>query len=302
MIKNVDCIPIIEDYLNKAAHPLRQAGKRRFLDPTRNNSGFLSVTVITIVRNRKETLPKTITSVSNQSYGFIEYIVIDGASNDGTLEIIKKFGDKINYWISEPDCGTSDAFNKAISLAKGDFIFWLSSDDWIEPDFIAAAVRELSDSGADFVFGDMAMYDRGLVRVYKGDPDYVKSILSGYPHFNFPTMVIKSECFRKIGLIDITYKYFTDYEWVLRLNKNNGRGIYSSALLVHRGVGGVGESLSTQSALEMLRLLRQYRLPKAKALMFYLYFFVRRTMGNFAKPWTRRLNNNVTVTENGRAL
>jgi len=283
-MNNVDRIPTIDDYLKAPAHPLRQAGGRRWAvrrepDPQRS-----LVTVITIVRNGKETLPQTIMSVSKQSYPNIEYIVIDGASTDGTLDVIKEFDDKIDLWISEPDCGTSDAFNKAMSMAQGDFIFWLASDDWVDPDFIETAVHALLGSGADFVFGNMVMYNNGgPVGVYKGDKDYAKSLMSGNPRFNYPSIVIRRECFQKLGLLDLTYNFIADYEWILRLHLNGEKGFLNSALVVHRRVGGIGESHPVRSVLEHLRLSKQYGLPATKAVAAHLYYFVRGGTGHLAK-------------------
>jgi len=223
-------------------------------------------------------------SVSSQSYPNIEYIVVDGASTDGTLDVIKQFDDKIDLWISEPDHGPSDAGNKAISLARGDFTFWLPSDDWIDPDFIETVVQTLLRSGADFVFGNMLMYKNGEpVAVCKGDKDYVKSLMSGNPRFNYPTMVIKRECFQKLGLLDTTYRIIHDYEWTLRLHLRGGKGSYNSSLLVHRRVGGFGESHPVRSILEHLRLSRQYGLPATKAVAANLYYFVRGGMVHLAK-------------------
>lgn len=283
-MNGVNSIPTIDDYLKRPAHPLRQIGGRRsavrqIYDPERP-----LVTVITIVKNRKETLPQTIMSVLSQSYQNIGYIIIDGASTDGTLEVIKRFDDKIDLWISEPDLGTSDAFNKGVSLARGDFIFWLSSDDWIDSDFIEVAVKTILSSGADFVFGNMVMHKQEEpVVVYKGDKNCAKSLMSGCPRINSPTMVIKRECFQKAGLTSLTYKIINDYELILRFHLNGGIGFYNSSLVVHRRVGGVGENHLVRNALEHLRLLRQYGLPKTKAMAIYLYYLVRRGAGHLAK-------------------
>ena len=277
-------VPTIDDYLKVSAHPLRQVGGRCKAVKWRCDSSHPLVTIFTAVRNRKDTLPKTIKSVLSQSYPNIEYIVIDGASIDGTLDVLRQFDDKIDLWISEPDCGTSDAFNKAISIAKGYFIFWLSSDDWINPDFIETAVQALLESGAYFVFGDMVMYKHGDPAVlYKGDKNYVKSLMSGYPHFNFPTMIVKRECYQNLGLIDMTYNYVADYEWTLRLHLHGGKGFYNSSLSVHRRVGGIGESHPVRSVLEHLRLSRQYGLPATKAVTAHLCYFIRGRVGYLAK-------------------
>src|SRR5207248_542103 len=99
------------------------------------------VTVFTVVRNGQDLLARAIRSVAAQTYLNIEYIVVDGASTDGTLDVIKSFDSHVDYWISEPDLGPGDACNKAITLASGEFLFWLSSDDWIDPDYIQMAVK-----------------------------------------------------------------------------------------------------------------------------------------------------------------
>jgi len=274
----------IDEYLKRPVYLFRQTGGYRKNNKRKTSLTQPLVTVITIVKNRKETLPQTIMSVLSQSYSNIEYIIVDGASTDGTLEVIKQFEDKIDLWVSEPDSGTSDAFNKAISMSGGDFIFWLAADDWIEPDFIGLAVTTFLNSGADFVFGNMVMYENGApIVICKGNQNYVKLLLSGYPRFNFPTLVAKSNCYQKAGLMDMNFKLVADYEWILRLHLSGAKGFYNSSLVVHRRVGGLGERSPIQSALEHLRLLRKYGLPKSKAIFAYLYYSIRRILGGIVK-------------------
>lgn len=276
--------PTIDDYLRVPAHPLRQMGGHRLNKLKKNEPGRPLVTVYTVVKNRKETLAQTILSVLNQTYLNIEYIVIDGASVDGTLEIIKQFDNKIDLWISEPDSGTSDAFNKAISMAQGDFLFWLSSDDWIDPDFIEIAVKTFLSSGADFVFGDMAIYKvESPVSLVTANKDYAKTLISGNPRFNFPCAVIKKECFQEVGLFDLAYKHTSDYEWFLRLHLSAGQGQCENALVVHRRAGGYGDSSPIQSKLELLRMLRKFGLPITRAAVTYFCQLLRLGAGYLAK-------------------
>ena len=283
-MNNVNRFPTIDDYLKAPAHPFRQAGGCRSAIKRQSSPERPLVSITTIVLNRKETLPQTIMSVLNQSYPNIEYIVVDGASTDGTLEIIKQFDDKIDLWISEPDRGSSDAANKAISLARGNMVFWLSSDDWIDPDFIELAVKAILSSGADFVFGNMAMYkDEKFFSVVKGEKDYAKSLMSGNPRFNFPSMLINRACYQKIGLLDETYKISNDYEWTLRLHLAGGNGFYESRLIVHRRIGGIADQHPFRSILERLKILRQHGLPTTKAAAIHLPHFVRRGVGYFVK-------------------
>lgn len=277
-------IPTIEHYLKAPAHPLRQTGGRYSNIEPRSVSGNPLVTVYSIVKNRKKTLLRTMISVFNQSYSNIEYIVIDGASTDGTLEVIKQCDNKIDLWISEPDSGSSDAVNKAISLARGDIVFWLSSDDWVASDFIEIAVQALLKSDVDFVFGNVVMYKdgtpAGLIQGYK---KYEKLLMSGSPHFSFPSMVIKKECFKKVGLLDTTYKIINDYEWTLRLHTNGGRGFYESKVAVCKEIGGIADSHPFQNMVEHLRLLRLYRLLTFKSMAMHIHSFAIREIKQCVK-------------------
>ena len=94
----------------------------------------MRISVITVCFNSKETLEQTIKSVVGQEYEDKEYIVIDGGSTDGTVDILKKYAEQIAFWLSEPDEGIYDAMNKGIKHATGDVIAFLNSDDWYEPD------------------------------------------------------------------------------------------------------------------------------------------------------------------------
>src|SRR5574342_808175 len=113
------------------------------------------VSVITVVYNGARHLEQTLLSVINQGYGNIEYIVVDGGSVDGTLDIIGKYEDRIDYWVSEPDDGTYDAMNKGIELAHGELIGLLNSDDYYEPDAIGIIAGKYKEKPTpQIVFGN----------------------------------------------------------------------------------------------------------------------------------------------------
>ena len=129
-----------------------EGGKRK--NNLNNEKKKYIISIITVVKNNKLHLEETIKSVLSQKKSNIEYIIIDGNSNDGTLDLIKKYDSQIDYWISENDNGIYDAFNKGLSLAKGDYIGFVNSDDLLEKNAIKI-LREydLKYPDIDFIFG-----------------------------------------------------------------------------------------------------------------------------------------------------
>ena len=186
----------INDYLNHSPNPDRKSGERTWHQSSRE---FPLVSVCTLVRNGEKTLAQTIDSVKCQTYPNIEYIIIDGASTDGTLEIIDQHSDHISYWVSEKDLGAVDGANKAISYAQGEFIFFISSDDWADPNLIKHAIETQKNTGADFVFGNTSYYtDDMLEFTQKGDSNYATKICYLMPRINTPSMVMKKECYKQV--------------------------------------------------------------------------------------------------------
>lgn len=130
----------------------------------------VKMSIITVVYNGVDTLEETILSVVKQNYKNIEYIIIDGESTDGTLEIIKKYQNSIAYWISEPDKGIYDAMNKGINIAKGEWIYFLGSDDWLyNKNVIGSVVEEIKSlPSMDIFCGKVMLFDPqlDLVKVF----------------------------------------------------------------------------------------------------------------------------------------
>ena len=123
----------------------------------------IKISIITVSYNAVKTIEETINSVLNQSYSNIEYIIIDGGSRDGTVDIIKKYQDKINVWISEPDKGIYDAMNKGIKLAKGDWIGIINSDDCYCIDAFDTILNTISKNpNAELIFGNLNIIDKKM--------------------------------------------------------------------------------------------------------------------------------------------
>jgi glycosyltransferase involved in cell wall biosynthesis len=177
------------------------------------------ISIITVVYNGKKHLEQTIQSVLNQTYTNFEYIIIDGGSTDGTVDIIKKYENQINYWISEPDNGIYDAMNKGLAQAKGDYIGLLNSDDFYESNALEIITNEIKTTpNTDVFFGNMFILNQNLqekqLQTYKKGENLHKIFSIWHP-----TVFVKKECYKKYGNFDTNFKIAADYELLLRLKK-----------------------------------------------------------------------------------
>ena len=206
----------------------------------------MKISIITITYNSAATLPRALESVRSQTYGDIEHIIIDGASTDGTKELI------INYqlsiinsqspkvrWISEPDGGIYNALNKGIAMATGDVIGFLHSDDVLySPDSIGQIAAAFESSGADVVYGDLE-YRHGdkVVRRWRSNAFRRGDLKYGWmpPH---PTVYVRREVYRQVGPYDEWFRISADYDMVLRIFTAGYKTRYIPQVLVAMETGG----------------------------------------------------------------
>lgn len=264
------------------AHPMRQGeGGLRLKGKIRQSLPDQPlVTIVTVVYKCKQFLETAIRSALNQKYSNTEYIVIDGGSTDGTIDIIRKYEHAIDYWVSEPDSGISEAFNKGVMLAKGDYISFLNADDWLAEDQIDIAVQTLNKSRADFVFGDIIFHDftgKPLYRI-KGDLDYDKKIAHSMPDLNHPTVMARKAVYDKIGGFDLNYKIAMDYDWLLRGYLAGFRGLYVPDLIEHMRLCGVSDRRYAVAYREVRDISVRYGYSRAGAYCLYFYRFLRTTL------------------------
>lgn len=177
------------------------------------------MTVITIVRNGMPYIEQTIKSVINQQYKNIEYIVIDGGSTDGTVETIKRYESGISKWVSEKDDGISDAFNKGLSFASGDYVLMLNSDDALASQNVLSEMSEriVENDFPQLIYGNYNILKRSTGEFsYHGVVNLTrKGMMRGQvlPH---PCLFTHRSYFEKYGRFDLQYKIAMDYEWLLR--------------------------------------------------------------------------------------
>jgi len=180
------------------------------------------VTIVTPSFNQAPYLEATIQSVLIQDYPEIEYFIMDGGSTDGSLEIIKKYADKLAGWVSEPDKGQTDAINKGFARATGDVLAWLNSDDTYEPGAVTQAVELLAQHPEiSMIYGDCNYIDeagRVIGRFPAAQTDY-RRLREGYVHIPQQASFFRADLVHRVGQLDPTFYFAMDYDLWVRLAK-----------------------------------------------------------------------------------
>lgn len=204
----------------------------------------LRVSVVTVSFNSANTIKDTIQSVLLQSYQNLEYIIIDGCSGDGTVEIVKSYGKKISQFVSEPDSGIYDAINKGLKISTGDIIGILNSDDSFHNNFVVEnIVKAFEEFSPDAILGDVQFIDPGnpakVVRYYSSKNWNTEKFKYGYMPAH-PGFYARRGLFEKFGLYKTDYKIAADYELLIRfLYVNKVKYRYVEMPFVNMRTGGV---------------------------------------------------------------
>ncbi len=202
----------------------------------------MKISIITVVLNGEQTITDTIESVLTQTYQNIEYIIIDGESNDQTLEIIKSYGNQINHWISEPDQGLYDAMNKGIHLATGDIVGILNSDDiYAHQHIIEIVAKAFKQQQTDSLYGDIKLTSKDLkktIRFWRAGNFNKDSLKKGW-HPPHPSFFVKRHVYQTYGQFNTDFKIAADYELMLRfLYRYEISSSYIPEIFVKQRVGG----------------------------------------------------------------
>ncbi len=174
----------------------------------------IKISMITVTYNSEKTLERTIQSVINQSYDNVEYIIVDGGSTDGTIDIIKKYESSIAKWVSEKDDGISDAFNKGIRMATGDIIGIINSDDGLEPDALLHIVENY-DPNVDVYRGNVVLWNEATNMKTVEEPS-LEITFSGFFKVCHQGTFVTKEAYEKYGVYDTNCTYMMDYDLLLR--------------------------------------------------------------------------------------
>jgi glycosyltransferase involved in cell wall biosynthesis len=224
----------------------------------------LKVSIITVVYNNSETIADCIDSVLNQSYPNIEYIIIDGESTDGTVDVVNKYGNKITTFISEPDKGLYDAMNKGINLSTGDIVGIISSDDlYINDSIVEEIVDVFEATSTESVYADMLLVSRDninkTIRYYDSSHFSPTKFAYGWMPAH-PTFFVKKHIYDKYGVFKLNYKIGADFDILCRfLYVNNVSYQYIQKPIIRMRLGGVSTSFSSIyiNNIETLRACRE---------------------------------------------
>ncbi len=249
-----------------------------------NDPSLPKISLITPSFNQAQFLEKTILSILNQNYPNLEYIIIDGGSTDGSVEIIKKYEKYIAFWVSEPDSGQSNALNKGFRIASGELVGWQNSDDILLPSSlfkIASAYKK--NQGFDLFFGNIVFLDGNdkIVNTLRFVPFNYYSLLYEGTVLSNQAAFWKRQLFEKFGFLDEKYRFCMDYEFWVRI------GNKCKFYFIHDYLGGFRlHHTSKTHTIAEIGLKEHYSIMKEKGVdcnslksrLLKLYFLGRRAL------------------------
>lgn len=220
----------------------------------------MTLSVITVVFNDEKHIEKTILSVLKQTYNKIQYIIVDGKSTDNTLEIIKKYKDKIDTIVSEPDKGLYDAMNKAIKLVKGDYVCFLNSGDtFFCETTIEQAIASINKNMPQIIYGDTLIVDEQGNE--KGKRRHRPPQKLNWKSFRNGMLVCHQAFWVHSSIIENynqNFQYSADFEWCIRLMKKSQNIHNTNQMLIRFLDGGLTKKRMKSSLKERYKIMKKY--------------------------------------------
>lgn len=228
----------------------------------------IKITVITVVFNAAKTIEKTIQSVINQTYKEIEYIIVDGGSTDGTLDIIKKYEKAIAYWNSEPDKGIYDAMNKGLEKASGNYIYFLGADDCLcDEKVILEIAKNIDINSTEILSGKIIQINQELLlKRVVGRPLISQEILEKGIMPPHQGIFVRQDIMKKYKF-DCAYKAASDYDFISRALLNNIKIKFSNNKIAYCLTGGCSANRTLVYG-EYKNILKKNRINNFRAFYF----------------------------------
>jgi len=224
-----------------AASEIHEGGRA----PDGNDPAHPVISVVTVCFNPGEDLALTLDAIAALDWPNLEYIVVDGGSTDGTVERLRARRAEITRWISEPDAGIADAFNKGVALSRGAFVQICNAGDRLAPDHLdRAAAALLAAPALGLVYGDVAMRDAEgrITRVIRARADLHGRPLTSMAPAPHPAMLVRRTIYERIGLFDPELKFAMDYDWLLRVKAAGFQGRHVRGLRALMAEGGASNT------------------------------------------------------------
>ena len=217
------------------------------------------VSIVTVTLNSRAHIGDTIRSVLAQTYPSIEYVIADGGSTDGTLEVIRAHEDRLSAWFSEPDRGIADAFNKGLARTRGDYILFLNADDWLaDPKAVSRAMKGAVQSAyPEIIFGDCDIVDRDSGRPLRRlSMKWSPLAFRLGRMINHPALFTHRSYFDKYGTFDTSYRIAMDFELLLR-GAFQSRVVHLPGVLTNMRSGGLSMRSRETVVGEIVRALKK---------------------------------------------
>jgi glycosyltransferase involved in cell wall biosynthesis len=271
----------IKDYNTQYDTHCRLEGGLRvrgeFHKKTENSKPLVSI--ITVVRNGEKTLEQTVQSVLNQTYANIEYIIIDGGSKDGTLDIVRKYEDKIAYWMSETDNGISDAFNKGIASSTGELVGIINADDWYSVNAVETIVNYYLKNSDCIYHAKLQYWDSAMNPYYIFSGDDEKILRRGT--INHPTVFVPRKIYEEIGSFNISFKNAVDYEWLLRAKLRGKRFYFIDQVISDMRLEGKSDKKWLNNYIEIFKARDLHGMSRARNFLLFLEMTIITIVRNF---------------------
>ncbi len=240
--------------------------------PQKNKSypvGIPKVSIITVVYNGFESLRNTIISITNQTYPNIEYIIIDGGSGDGTIELIREYSDDIDFWVSEKDEGISDAMNKGLKMSSGEYVIYMNCGDYF-----------LNSESLSEAMSEIRGYEILLCRLIYGANNIILRPRGFNFWMNFKTgalhqaAIVHREVFNKIGDFDLQFKIALDYDFFLRAYLQKIRVKKTNIVLSYMDDLGISSRKDIDSILFRLNEERKIHIKNSHSIFMHITYRV----------------------------
>ena len=230
----------------------------------------MKLSIITISYNSEKTIENTILSVINQKDENVEYIIIDGNSNDSTMSIIDKYRDRIDYVVSERDKGISDAFNKGINLSSGEYIGLINSDDFLAKGALNKIVKAIDQNpNGDVFYGNVVVFSDKYDSNYCYKPPRELSKLKLEMIISHPGTFVKKSCYDKYGLFDTGYKCAMDFELISKMYNQGANFVYVDEIISWFCLGGVSQKQAKTAMQEGIIIAQRNGIDNSTAKKYY---------------------------------